>query len=522
MARNFVLAYGDLDPNALIAKKVDVVIMEADPLRPGNPNAGLNATELTQVKQTGIEVIGYVDVAATDHYRPYWNPAWTTTGDDTGTPVAEVAPSWLVNGIPYDYSGDQVVDAYIVDYGDPAWRDIVYAQIQDLIARGFTGVFLDDFGSYFTTHAGRMPAENAQVMIDFLVQIRALVGEDFKIYTNGNPFVGVDAGMNETLNNSIDGMILEVYSTLSAEQQATVLNASQTNISDTVELIAVDVIQNPAAYFDYLLKVEALGYASTASYVTYAAQDISPAKATSRADIIFGGLAGEKILGGLGDDKIAGRGGNDVIDGGDGKDVLSGGNGADTLHGGTSADKLYGGSENDRLEGGADDDRLYGQAGNDTLDGETGTDMLSGSAGNDGLWGRSGNDRLYGGDGNDRLYGSTGDDKLSGGAGNDVLSGGTGSDRLTGGLGADKFVFYATSGFDTILDFELGVDTIALDNSLWAERKLGTLTAADVVDRFGTLSGDTFTLDFGRGEDIRIKITAGFNADALADDILIF
>jgi uncharacterized protein (TIGR01370 family) len=485
MSRNFVLAYGDLDPNRLIADDVDVVIMEADPLRNGNPNAGLTASELAAVKAAGVEVVGYVDVAATDHYRPYWNASWTVTGDDTGQPIAGVAPSWLVNGIQYDYSGDGITDAYIVDYGDPAWRNIVFAQIQDLIARGFSGVFLDDFGSYFTNHAGRTPSQNAAVMIDFLVQIRTLVGPNFKIYANGNPFIGVDAGLNAVLNQNIDGMILEVYSLLTPAQQETFLNAAATNISSSVELVTVDRIENPSVYFDYLLKIEARGYASTASVGDYGAQDLIVTAATSGDDVIFGSMNGNAINGGNGNDKIAGRAGIDVIYGDAGNDILLGGNEADKLFGGTGLDQLFGGAGNDILEGAGDHDVLDGQ---------------------------SNDDKINGGKGNDQLIG---------GDGQDILLGAGGNDTLTGGAGSDQFVFGKRFGNDIVTDFQQGVDKLLLDDLLWLEVWSLNLTNQQLVDRFGSLSGNVFTLNFGSDEVISFNVQPGFNPATLGLDIVV-
>ena len=62
---------------------------------------------------------------------------------------------------------------------------------------------------------------------------------------------------------------------------------------------------------------------------------------------------------------------------------------------------------------------------------------------------------------------------LKGGAGNDNLNGGAGNDRLIGGAGNDKFVFDTaipakgvnTTNVDRIADFNVGNDTIQLDNA---------------------------------------------------------
>ena len=74
---------------------------------------------------------------------------------------------------------------------------------------------------------------------------------------------------------------------------------------------------------------------------------------------------------------------------------------------------------------------------------------------------------ITGGNGADLLTGGAGDDLIIGGDGADQLNGGIGADRLTGGSGNDTFLFAAgasglptTTGFDTIVDWFNGADTI--------------------------------------------------------------
>jgi Ca2+-binding RTX toxin-like protein len=72
---------------------------------------------------------------------------------------------------------------------------------------------------------------------------------------------------------------------------------------------------------------------------------------------------------------------------------------------------------------------------------------------------------MVGGTGDDVLDGSLGRDTINGGTGNDRLIGGLDGDKLVGGAGADFFVFRDTldstrAARDTIIDFEVGTDTI--------------------------------------------------------------
>jgi VCBS repeat-containing protein len=147
----------------------------------------------------------------------------------------------------------------------------------------------------------------------------------------------------------------------------------------------------------------------------------------------------------------------------------------DTLIGGSGNDILFGFMGNDELRGGAADDFLNGGDGNDYLWGDGGNDKLIGEHGDDIIHGGMGNDKIEGGYGNDQLFGNEGDDIISGnhqfniirgGSGNDRLYGGDGIDWLFGDEGADQFVLRLGSGTNTIVDFQVGEDSLGLAESL--------------------------------------------------------
>ena len=91
----------------------------------------------------------------------------------------------------------------------------------------------------------------------------------------------------------------------------------------------------------------------------------------------------------------------------------------------------------DRITGAGFADHAYGNDGKDMFSGDAGKDMIRGGKGNDAIFGDAGRDRL---------------------------EGGLGTDALTGDTGADSFVFIVGEiDDDRVTDFELGVDTLALD-----------------------------------------------------------
>ncbi|MGF1988059.1 MAG: choice-of-anchor D domain-containing protein [Nostoc sp. ZfuVER08] len=137
--------------------------------------------------------------------------------------------------------------------------------------------------------------------------------------------------------------------------------------------------------------------------------------------------------------------------------ILNGTSRSEFLQGNAPANKIYGFGGSDTIVGNLKNDQLFGGDGNDTLWGSDGDDLL---------YGDSGNDYLSGNNDNDIIFGGIGDDKLYGGAGNDWLYGGSGNDILTGGYGNDIFVLASREGTDSILDFEVGKDKIALSGGL--------------------------------------------------------
>jgi Ca2+-binding RTX toxin-like protein len=134
---------------------------------------------------------------------------------------------------------------------------------------------------------------------------------------------------------------------------------------------------------------------------------------------------------------------------------------------------LTGTSSADVLNAGAEINLVRGLGGDDTI--SAGDALVLGGAGNDTLSAGPGG-RVYGEAGNDTLtFGRL----LDGGAGNDTLHGSYADSILTGGAGADIFDFsyslYANPrgqivsaipwGNNTITDFQIGVDTIALHDN---------------------------------------------------------
>ncbi len=126
---------------------------------------------------------------------------------------------------------------------------------------------------------------------------------------------------------------------------------------------------------------------------------------------------------------------------------------------------------------------------------------------------------LFGNEGADTLYGQAGDDYLDGGTGDYMLNGSDGGDEYYGGAGRDKlmskldgdadvFVYYLDEDSDSIFNYEQGIDYIWIDDNLL---DTGIDTAAEVLAEYGSINaaGTQITLNFGGGDVLRVKNTAG-------------
>lgn len=105
-------------------------------------------------------------------------------------------------------------------------------------------------------------------------------------------------------------------------------------------------------------------------------------------------------------------------------------------------------------------------------------------------------DNLTGTAAADSISGLAGNDTINGAAGNDTIDGGVGNDILTGGVGNDVFSFAsalnATTNVDTISDFTVGTDQIALSRSTFAA--FGAVATTVAVNQFEEVRGTGATL----------------------------
>lgn len=80
----------------------------------------------------GRKVVAYISIGEAEDYRPYWRKEWGSKGKLTAA-----APAWLGAENP-EWKGN-----YRVKYWNADWQKLMLAAIDDAMARGFDGVYLD-------------------------------------------------------------------------------------------------------------------------------------------------------------------------------------------------------------------------------------------------------------------------------------------------------------------------------------------------------------------------------------------
>ena len=93
--------------------------------------------------KAGRKVVAYLSIGEAEDYRPYWQSEWVSNGKRTAA-----APVWL--GIEnLDWKGN-----YQVKYWNADWQKLMLAAIDETMARGFDGVYLDIVDGFQTYEQG--------------------------------------------------------------------------------------------------------------------------------------------------------------------------------------------------------------------------------------------------------------------------------------------------------------------------------------------------------------------------------
>ncbi|MCI4661398.1 MAG: heparin lyase I family protein [Neomegalonema sp.] len=258
---NFAVQYSGLDAASLAASGHDLLIIEGAPLDAAH--APISDAEVAALQASGKAVAGYVNLSVTDDARPYWDPAWTVDGTDTGALTA-AAPAWLVGATTNAFG-------YVANYWDQSWQELVIAQAVDLVSRGYGAVFLDDVGGYWQSYVASGASDVTRYASDMVALIKAVhdavsaVNPDAQVIVNGDPYLvwnsgGPGSAAFADFGASIDYMLLEnLFGLTTGTRQDGAIDTALTYIADVAGLLALESSTDPSAIAGFAAEAQSLG-----------------------------------------------------------------------------------------------------------------------------------------------------------------------------------------------------------------------------------------------------------------------
>ena len=179
----------NLELEALAKTKYDLVVIDYS--KDGSAAGEFAPREIAALQASGKTVLAYFSIGEAESYRYYWQRSWRPG-----------QPSWLLHPNP-DY-----LDNYLVQYWHPAWQDIIYSYLDEIVAQGFDGVYLDRVDAY-ESHP-EMRSQAALYMADLIEAIGNYVrntlgkADSLLFIQNGEPL-----GRFPQVMNSISGIARE-------------------------------------------------------------------------------------------------------------------------------------------------------------------------------------------------------------------------------------------------------------------------------------------------------------------------
>jgi Ca2+-binding RTX toxin-like protein len=244
-------------------------------------------------------------------------------------------------------------------------------------------------------------------------------------------------------------------------------------------------------------------------------------------DFLAGTQGSDEIFALDGDDRVwltddVYLNGNDFVDLGSGNDILFAAAGSAVVEGGEGSDTIdFSYITNVSVTYDMISPFQYNYAFNNMNIVAYSIENVSGSSNSDFLYGDSQSNVIHGNAGSDIVFGRGGADTLYGGDGDDTMAGGAGLDVIFGGSGVDWFEFFsANSGYyqaserDYIVDFELGVDKIAIDTDLALDFNNLLQNASIYQDSTSTV------IEFNNGSEF--LILNFFNVNNISSEMFLF
>ncbi len=285
-----------------------------------------SATEVHTIETTGSGrlVFAYLDIARINTFNSDWNTKWV---DSKG----QVVPGGMLT----ERVG--TTTTYKANYASAEWLNVMYARVDQLVADGYSGIFLDDPGDYFVGDTATIAA-NARNMRDLIVNLRARADadlaaahkqpSDFRFIINGAPYLINDSHADGSGPSANDDAYFHAISAILAEDY--VSGNAQAFIDKVIDVYGSRGIT--LLFLDRVLNGSNLTETQRQDYMRQAAEDgFLPYATTSQLDFTLDPafvLAADQKAGN-GNDTLAGNDGNDTLAGGAGSDLIDGGAGID-------------------------------------------------------------------------------------------------------------------------------------------------------------------------------------------------
>ncbi len=134
----------------------------------GSAQRAFSPTQIDMLRYSACQrrVVAYLSIGQAEMYRGYWQQGW-----QKGT------PAWLDAPDP-DWAGNSWVH-----YWDADWQQIIYRYLDDIIAAGFDGIYLDRVDAYEESYAAGHEDDMVRFVTDIAHYARAHspLGEDFGV-----------------------------------------------------------------------------------------------------------------------------------------------------------------------------------------------------------------------------------------------------------------------------------------------------------------------------------------------------
>lgn len=169
----------------------------------GDAVTSFSAEQIGRLKAGGKTVLAYMSIGEAETYRFYWQDSWDADGN--GKPDAG-APAWLGPENP-DWEGN-----YKVRFWDPGWQEIIFTYLDTVIARGYSGVYMDivDAYYYWSEEEGSRPDADT-LMIGFVRALRehadAAAPEPFALVPQNGEYIIVEVNVTDALKQEYLGLI---------------------------------------------------------------------------------------------------------------------------------------------------------------------------------------------------------------------------------------------------------------------------------------------------------------------------